>query len=68
MISGGWLYRGGIELGRWAVASKRRSGGCALYAALLVALIILVPPVRDFARDLLASLLDGFAENNPFRG
>ncbi|WP_177154296.1 MULTISPECIES: hypothetical protein [Actinosynnema] len=49
------------------MASKRRSGGCALYAALLVALIILVPPVRDFARDLLASLLDGFAENNPFR-
>ena len=39
------------------MASKRR-GGPAPYVALLVAVIIFVPPAREFAADLLGPLVD----------
>ncbi|MEJ2856909.1 MULTISPECIES: hypothetical protein [unclassified Saccharothrix] len=40
------------------MAAKRKGGGIAPYVALLVALIIFVPPLREAVGNLLAPLLD----------
>ncbi|MEU5692078.1 hypothetical protein [Actinosynnema sp. NPDC020468] len=40
------------------MASKRRKGGIAPYLALVIALIIFVPALRNLAADLLAPLWD----------
>lgn len=46
------------------MASKRR-GGVAPYVALLVAVIIFVPAVRDVVADLLSPLLEVFRVGGP---
>ncbi|MEU4805479.1 hypothetical protein [Actinosynnema sp. NPDC023587] len=48
--------------------ARKRGGGMALYVALAVALILFVPPLRDWAADLLAPLLEQLRSLNPFRG
>jgi len=48
------------------MAAKRR-GSVAPYVALLVALVILVPPVREVVLDLLAPLFDLVEDLNPAR-
>ena len=48
------------------MASKRKRS-MAPYVALLVALVIFVPPVRALFLDLLAPLLDALEDLNPFR-
>ncbi|WP_229370753.1 hypothetical protein [Umezawaea beigongshangensis] len=49
------------------MASKRRTG-IAPYVALLLALVLFVPAVREIALDLLAPLLDLIRDVSPFRG
>ncbi len=49
------------------MASKRR-GGVAPYVALLVAVIIFVPAVREVFVDLLGPLADLIEDVNPFDG
>ncbi|MFE2753892.1 hypothetical protein ACFXGA_18035 [Actinosynnema sp. NPDC059335] len=49
------------------MASKRK-GGLAPYVALLVAVVILVPPVREVVFDLLRPLADLIGDVNPFKG
>ena len=46
------------------MASKRR-GGVAPYVALLVAVIIFVPAVREFVVDLVGPLVDLLKNGNP---
>lgn len=48
------------------MASKRKRS-VAPYVALLVALVIFVPAVRDLVLDLLTPLLDLIEDANPFR-
>lgn len=38
--------------------AAKRKGGVAPYVALLVALVIFVPPLREAAGELLAPLID----------
>ncbi|MEU4746201.1 hypothetical protein AB0G02_37870 [Actinosynnema sp. NPDC023658] len=49
------------------MASKRR-GGLAPYVALLVAVVIFVPAVREVAVDLLRPLVGLLKDVNPFGG
>ncbi|XVS67603.1 hypothetical protein ACQPYE_16585 [Actinosynnema sp. CA-299493] len=49
------------------MASKRR-GGVAPYVALLVAVVIFVPAVREVVVDLFGPLVDLIKDVNPFRG
>ncbi|WNV85726.1 hypothetical protein [Umezawaea sp. Da 62-37] len=46
------------------VASKRK-GSMAPYLALLIALVIFVPALREAAADLLSPLLDKLKDLNP---
>ncbi|MFI9006096.1 hypothetical protein ACIGNX_02525 [Actinosynnema sp. NPDC053489] len=50
------------------MAAKKRKGGVAPYVALLVAVVIFVPPVRAVVADLLAPLVDLLKDANPFGG
>jgi hypothetical protein len=49
------------------MASKRR-GGVAPYVALLVAVIIFVPAVREVVADLFGPLVDLLKDLNPLGG
>ncbi|MFD1148723.1 hypothetical protein [Saccharothrix hoggarensis] len=49
------------------MASKRK-GGIAPYVALLLAVIIFVPAVREVVADLLGPLVDLLGDVNPFGG
>ncbi|WP_257902254.1 hypothetical protein [Saccharothrix obliqua] len=47
--------------------ARKGGGGLALYVALLVAVVILVPPVRQAFLDLIAPLLGALRDLNPLR-
>lgn len=49
------------------MASKRR-GGVAPYVALLVAVIIFVPAVREVVADLVGPVFELLKDVNPFGG
>jgi hypothetical protein len=49
------------------MASKRKTS-VAPYVALVLALVLFVPAVREFALDLLEPLLALVRDVNPFRG
>ncbi|WP_245886949.1 hypothetical protein [Umezawaea tangerina] len=46
--------------------AKKRKGSMAPYVALLIAVVIFVPALREAALNLLAPLLDKVKELSPF--
>ncbi|MBW4720307.1 hypothetical protein KZQ38_24235 [Saccharothrix sp. SC076] len=58
-----WVATADREVG----VARKGGGGLALYVALLVAVVILVPPVRQAFLDLIAPLLGALRDLNPLR-